>query len=487
MSQQPLRDLIHRGESRARGYNDYNGGTYIGHDGQPRIRGSSRPIDFSRMTLGELQARQHRGEIFAVGLYRIIPDTMDGAVAMLGLDPNQRFTPALQDRIFSEYLVSAKRPEVRDYITGQPRATLHAAEVAMALEWASFGDPDRGGASHYGSANRAAIGVGETARALEQMRADYQAGIARGLSPEAAFRAVTVGDAPLQVAGDERVGDRGEAATTLRHALAGLGELGTDSRPPAIDGDSGPSTRAAVGVFQRARHLDMDGTIGPRTQAALARAEQVHAVRMLQQDLATLGYRDAQDRPLAVDGVPGPATRAATEAFQRDHYLAVDGIAGDRTRSALAQALGARTGAPDAGHASVRGSAATFDDPLYRQALAGVQKIDADMGRRCDALSRNLAMALAAESRAQDLTRIDTVAISEDGSRTFAVQNDAGIRRYADVATARAVHTPLAQSAAGLTRPLPLPVPAPTQEPATSSQVVDEPAPAPVAETPRIA
>ncbi|MCP1373277.1 peptidoglycan-binding domain-containing protein [Dyella lutea] len=482
MSQQPLRDLIHRGESQARGYDDYNGGTYIGHDGQPHIRGSSRAIDFSSMTLGEVQARQHRGEIFAVGLYQIIPDTMDSAVASLGLDPNQRFTPELQDRIFAEYLVTDKRPEVRDYVTGQPHATLHAAEVAMALEWASFGDPDRGGASHYGGANSASIGVDETARALEQMRADYRAGLARGLSPDAAFRAVAIGDAPLQTTHRGRVadeagllqpGDHGEQVRDLQHALAGQGYTGTGGRPLAIDGVFGPATEAAVEAFQRAQRLDVDGRVGPRTQAALGQAEQAHEVRTLQQALVTLGYPDAQGQPLAVDGVPGQATRAATEAFQRDHHLAVDGIAGAQTRAALEQALTARR--PQATTAGPTEP----DNPLYRQALAGVQKIDADMGRRSDQLSRNLATALAAEARTQGLTRIDAVAISEDGSRTFAVQNDAGIKRYADVPTAQAVHTPMAQSAAKLS--------ATTAAPSLPTQTMARQRDIPAAETPHIA
>ncbi|HEX5306564.1 MAG TPA: XVIPCD domain-containing protein, partial [Dyella sp.] len=86
------------------------------------------------------------------------------------------------------------------------------------------------------------------------------------------------------------------------------------------------------------------------------------------------------------------------------------------------------------------------DHALYEQALAGVQKIDADMGRRSDQLSRNLAANLAAEARALGLTRIDSVAISEDGARTFAVQNESGVRRYADVTTAQAVRTPIEQS-----------------------------------------
>lgn len=424
MSQQPLRDLIHRGESQARGYDDYNGGTYIGHDGQPHIRGSSRAIDFSSMTLGEVQARQHRGEIFAVGLYQIIPDTMDSAVASLGLDPNQRFTPELQDRIFAEYLVTDKRPEVRDYVTGQPHATLHAAEVAMALEWASFADPDRGGASHYGGANSASIGVQETARALEQMRENYRAGLARGLSPDAAFRAVAIGDAPLQTTHRGRVADE-------------------------------------AGLLQPGDHGEH--------------------VRDLQHALAGQGYTGTGGRPLAIDGVFGPATRTAVEAFQRDHHLTVDGIAGPQTQSALERAIRASPRPTVSAGQAAQGGAAEPGDPLYRQALAGVQKIDADMGRRSDQLSRNLAAALAAEAKTQGLTRIDAVAISEDGSRTFAVQNDHGVRRYADVPTAQAVHTPMAQSTAKLSEATAAPTPSlPTQ---TMPQQRDIPA----ADTPHIA
>lgn len=86
------------------------------------------------------------------------------------------------------------------------------------------------------------------------------------------------------------------------------------------------------------------------------------------------------------------------------------------------------------------------DHALYKQALAGVQKIDADMGRASDQLSRNLAASLAADAKAQRLTRIDAVAISEDGARTFAVQNDIGVQRYADVTTAQGVQTSIAQS-----------------------------------------
>jgi murein L,D-transpeptidase YcbB/YkuD len=52
----------------------------------------------------------------------------------------------------------------------------------------------------------------------------------------------------------------------------------------------------------------------------------------LQQRLNALGNQ------LTVDGVGGPATKAAVEAFQKKAGLTVDGIAGPVTRAALKQA-----------------------------------------------------------------------------------------------------------------------------------------------------
>lgn len=453
MSSQPLRDLIHRGESQNRGYNDYNGGTYTGSDGRQHIRESSQSIDFSSMTLGEVQARQHRGELFAVGLYQVIPGTMDAAVASLDLDPKQRFTPELQDRIFSEYLVTDKRPEVRDYVTGKAGASLHAAGVAMSLEWASFGDPNKGGASHYGGANSASISVRECGEALQQMRTDYQADLARGLSPETAFRDVTIGDGPLRAQAQGRAGgavlapgDRGAAVTSLQNELHRLGYTAAAGAPLAVDGDFGRNTQHALEAFQRDHRLTVDGKAGPQTEAALRQALATQGVKSVQSELNALGYTDAQSHPLAVDGTFGANTRHAVEAFQRDHQLTVDGRVGPQTQGALDEALKAREAAERTQSVLPFSDPRSPDHALYEQALAGVQKIDADMGRSSDQLSRNLASCLAADAKAQGLTRIDSVAISEDGARTFAVQNDSGVRRYATVTTAEAVRVSMEQS-----------------------------------------
>lgn len=191
----PLLELMRQGESGAAGYNAYNRGTYTGSDGKQHIRGANGAIDFSQFTLGQVQDLQHLGRqdpdrVFAIGKYQIIPTTMDRSVEALGLDRSQRFTPQLQDKIFSEYLIVDKRPAVHDYITGEPGASLQAAQKGLAMEWASFGDPDKGGRSYYGGANRASITLEQSATALNQMREEYKANIDKGVSSDDAWKKV---------------------------------------------------------------------------------------------------------------------------------------------------------------------------------------------------------------------------------------------------------------------------------------------------------
>lgn len=77
MSNNPIYDLMYKGESGAAGYNAWNRGT--GNNG---IRPATHDMDFSRLSLGEVQRMQHLNRndpdfVFAVGKYQIIPATME--------------------------------------------------------------------------------------------------------------------------------------------------------------------------------------------------------------------------------------------------------------------------------------------------------------------------------------------------------------------------------------------------------------------------
>ncbi|WP_244150052.1 peptidoglycan-binding domain-containing protein [Xanthomonas sacchari] len=287
----PLADLIQRGESGRSNYNAYNRGTYIDSDGKEHVRGSDRALDFSGMTLGQVLDAQSlpNGDaqrLFAVGRYQVIPVTMASAVNSLGLDKNEKFSEGMQDRIFSDYLITSKRPEIRDYITGAHGASLQSAQKALSQEWASIANPSTG-KSYYdkpGGANHSSISAAETAQALNTMRESYSKAIENGLSPADAWRQINSQPAQQLSAapraqrqdpmadGKLEQGERGEAIKQMQGQLAQLGLTGRDGKPLHPDGDFGPNTRYAVEQFQREHGLDVDGVVGTKTRAALDQA-----------------------------------------------------------------------------------------------------------------------------------------------------------------------------------------------------------------------
>jgi len=95
-------------------------------------------------------------------------------------------------------------------------------------------------------------------------------------------------------------------------------------------------------------------------------------VSAYQAQLATLGFYRG-----AVDGLAGPVTKAAVEAYQRSHPdLVVDGIAGPATRASLARDLAARAGAAATAAgtlaAAVLGAAVAPADALFWAVAAGL-------------------------------------------------------------------------------------------------------------------
>ncbi|RMH87411.1 peptidoglycan-binding protein, partial [Lysobacter pythonis] len=201
---------------------------------------------------------------------------MDGAIRSMGLDRGQKFTPELQDRIFSEYLIVTKRPDIYAYITGKPGATLENAQFELSREWASFSDPRKGDMrSHYGSGNRAHISLQESADALNSMRAEYSKNIDKGMQPKDAWASV-IGSTQTQQYGEvnsQSAVNKAEAIKETQAALATLGYLGKDGKPLAQDGIQGQNTEHAVRIFQQSHGLSVDGTVGPQTLKALEHAK----------------------------------------------------------------------------------------------------------------------------------------------------------------------------------------------------------------------
>ena len=174
-------DLIASGEGDYQSFNRGVAGDSVGEK-----------IDFSQMTVAEVMQRQslpqgNPNRIFTVGKYQAIPETFAEAVQKLGIPADTKVTPALQEYIFSEYLLKDKRPDIRDYITGKTD-NLKAAQKAGALEWASVADPDTG-LSAYGNVgnNKASIAADTFGRSLESVRKAYADAIAQGASPDEAW------------------------------------------------------------------------------------------------------------------------------------------------------------------------------------------------------------------------------------------------------------------------------------------------------------
>lgn len=98
-----------------------------------------------------------------------------------------------------------------------------------------------------------------------------------------------------------------------------------------IDGVYGQDTATAVGRFQKAAKLSVDGTVGPATWQKLVitvrRGSVSNAVLAVERWLRFVyGYRG-----VTVDRIFGPGTEAAVKNVQFNHRLRVDGIVGTAT------------------------------------------------------------------------------------------------------------------------------------------------------------
>jgi len=107
--------------------------------------------------------------------------------------------------------------------------------------------------------------------------------------------------------------------------------------PLTVDGIFGSATKQAVEWFQRFNGLSVDGVVGEATRSRLLqRSLQLTDPYQTGDDVANL-QTALQQRgfDIVVDGVFGPGTEAAVEAFQRRAGLLVDGVVGSHTRRIL--------------------------------------------------------------------------------------------------------------------------------------------------------
>ena len=379
----PLGDLIIKGEG---GYNSYNRGTK-----DHRIIPSDHPIDFSNMTLAELQRRQSLARsdpdrIFAVGKYQLVPSTLNETVQHLKLKGAERFTPELQERMFADHLIREKRPEVFKYIAGESGISLHAAQKAISNEWASVEDPDTPGRpakGYYDAGNRSSTSAAAVAKALDKMRRSYADEIARGLSPVDAWRSVT-GQLPI--------------ASLHR------------------DVPSAPNKEQPESVY-----LDGQPKAVPRRNDSIQQESGKNRVALLQESLRRLGYSDLKGFALAIDDDLGPNTLHAIKSFQRAHHLHVDGIVGRHTLAAL----------EDARRGPLLSEATHPQHRLYVQVEQGIRKLPSH-GRSDEREIENAAVALTIAAHTSGLRQVDHIVLGSNGVNLFAVQgrmDDPGHRR----------------------------------------------------------
>ncbi|WP_394539744.1 peptidoglycan-binding domain-containing protein [Lysobacter enzymogenes] len=398
----PLSALISGGEG---GYNSYNRGRAGDANGAQ--------IDFSNLTVGEVMRRQqlhetnpgHRDELFAVGKYQMVPGTMRETVERLGIDPNARFTPQLQERMFADYLVDEKRPQVRAFITGDGNPqSLRGAQLALAQEFASVADPSTGRSYHDGvGGNSSSITAAQSAAALTQMRERYQQNLQSGMSANEAYREVSTGDRnsgyPSVLGGALREG-RGRP-DDVRELQAALNRNGAQL---PVTGTFDAPTTDALKAFQRARGLDDDGIAGAKSLTALGIGQPVPAQTQTQPAPAPA---PAREQPQGVAPTPAPAAPGATPV------------------APTPQTRGAVEPTPIRPAAPLLSDAAHPDNGMYRQAVAGLEKLgpQAGFGGDRDKLER-AAATMVYEAKVSGFNKIDHVVASADGQRLFAVQGE---------------------------------------------------------------
>lgn len=183
-SKKSVSEIIQGGESGKEGYNAYNRGTGLGANGHR---------DLTNMTLADIQADQALPKsdirrLMAVGKYQMMPSTLKEGAEALKLGSDTKFDEATQEKLFSQYLLGKKRPQIQDYITGKSDDA-QAAQIAGAKEWRSIADPRTGKtyADKGASGNKASISSDDWLSSMDAAKKQYQENLKLGLNETEAY------------------------------------------------------------------------------------------------------------------------------------------------------------------------------------------------------------------------------------------------------------------------------------------------------------
>lgn len=148
LSDSSLEDLIKQlGSAISHGegnYDSYNTGTInnkVIHSYLHPLKGTITNKTVNEIIKSHSLSANDTKRYFAVGKYQMIPGTITSAKDTLGLSGNEKLDEDLQERIFREYLIPTKRPNLGKFVL-KGIGTAQNAQFEAAKEWASIATPE---------------------------------------------------------------------------------------------------------------------------------------------------------------------------------------------------------------------------------------------------------------------------------------------------------------------------------------------------------
>lgn len=141
-------------------------------------------------------------------------------------------------------------------------------------------------------------------------------------------------------------------------------------------------------------------------------AADVVSIKEIQKALNAVGFRDAEGKPLAVDGIVGKHTKAAVEKFQSANGLKPDGIAGESTKSLLVEKFN------DIRHK---------DFNLVNNIREKLHTAETKIGKVWNSASENISAALGFAAKSAGIDKADAVEFSKDLAKVAVLRSGPGL------------------------------------------------------------